>query len=654
MLVITITTAIAAILLYLPTIRYGFVWDDNLLITRNQFLQQASPRDLVVHGFWHGSPDPVEGPAASYYRPLTTFSFWFDRSLWGLRAAGFHFTNIVLNAVTVALVTLIIWELLHSGVWALIGGLLFLTHPAHVESVAFISGRTDLLAGMFVALASVALLRSLRKNDVRWNIVVIPAFILAILSKETAVVFPFLAAITPVLVSKRYNRWYWLPVIGMGLALLGYWLLREWLVPVQLIPPSPAPLGARLTEIANTAGLYVRTFFYPFTHRAKIPIDIGFLTPTSNAIIALLFVVTVPLIAIRRRFRAILWSYAWTLLFLLPVAGIVAIGPQAAERLLYIPSAGMVMIIVTLVSRLLAGRVRLRQLAAAGLVLVAIVFAVDAVLRSRIWQSDLTLFSAMVREAPRSPSAHANLADALAATNADSAIKLYNRAIMLDQRYTHAYINSAILFSRLGDHRQAIHNLRLAAELRPGSAMVLDNLAAAFLAAAMPESALATLDRIETGNPTLYVKRAAILEALNRPTAAESSLRRALSIDSLLPVARYGLASRFMRAGQADSAWKYMPKRSQNAREFASDWNRLGSLLVSQGDTGRGETCYRRALALDSNLVPALYNQAVLLLNRGDTASACRLIDRALLLRPDLVPLRNLQQQLTGTKETAR
>jgi tetratricopeptide (TPR) repeat protein len=644
-------TVLASLLVYAPTANYGFVWDDHLLITGNQSFLTARPADLLLRSFWHGSPDPVEGPAAAYYRPLTSLSFWLDRTLWGLNPTGFHITNIILNALAAAAVTLVIWELLHSGVWALLGGLLFAVHSSHVESAAFVAGRTDLLAGLFVGLAAFGLLRYLRKHGRWWWLLAVGAYCLAVLSKETALLFPLLVVLAPLLLRRRYDRQYWVLVILAVAAAAGYLLLRSRVQPLALPPAGPVPFTQRLTDIANTVGLYLRMFFYPFEHRAKIPADSSFLVLTASTIYTLLFAVTIPLVALRRRFWVVLWGYAWVILFLLPVVNVVPIGPQAAERLLFLPSAGLVMILITLLSRLLAARAVLRQLAAVGLLCTATLLGADAVLRCRVWQSDSTLFAAMVREAPRAPSAYASLADAIAAEHPDSAIGLYNRTLTLDQSFIRAYINSAVLLSRKGDHRQAIHNLRVANELRPNSIQVLNNLGLAFLAAAQSESALAAIDRalaIEPGSAVLHLHRSAALTALRRPAAAESSLRRAFVLDSAMVPVRLALAGAYVEKSEPDSALRYLAGPAGRASEAASHLNRIGTMLVQARDTARARGCYEAAIAADSTSVPALFNLATLLAATGEPAAAVPYITRAHRLRPDLAAVSSLYEQLTG------
>ncbi len=648
MAVVLAAVALFATALYLPATRYGLVWDDSSLIADNSLLTNSRPAAVFSRGFWAGSPEPVTGPAAAYYRPLVTLSFWLDLHLSNANPRWFHTVNLLLYALAAAAVTLVLWELLHSGVWALLGGLLFAAHSSHVESVAFVSGRTDIMLTLFTGIAAFALLRSFRKHDRRWWFVVLAAFGGAVLSKETAVLFPLLVALAPLLVGVRYDRRYWLIVLACLAILGGYFLLRAAAVPGPIPIEQGVGFGSRVATVGNTAGLYIKLFFWPFDHRAKYPASDAFSVPTQNIILALLFVVTIPLLALKRRFGAALWGYVWTILFLLPVANISSIGPLAAERLLLLPSAGIVMVLLIAFSRLLTFRVAARRVVGVALALVALLLGIDTMLRSRIWQNNETLFTAMVREAPEAPSAYANLADAIAGERPDSALALYNRALRLDQGYVHAYLHAGILLSRKGDHRNAIHHLRLANELEPNSATALNNLGLAFIAAGQPESALATLDRavsIHSGSAPLHLNRASALAAAGRTAEAETDLHLALELDSTLHPARVLLADRLRLRGLYDSA-ALLLEQVARSEPTAANLNRLGSLLVAAGDSARAEKYYESALRLDSTCVPALYNLSVLTAARGDSVAARVWAEQAFRLRTDLEAVRELREQL--------
>jgi tetratricopeptide (TPR) repeat protein len=601
--------------LYLPSARYGFVWDDNTLIANNSLLAHSRPAEIFSRGFWAGSPEQSIEPGSSYYRPLVTLSFWLDLHLSQANPHWFHVVNLLLYALAAVAVTLVLWELLHSGVWALLGGLLFAAHSSHVESVAFVSGRTDIMLTLFVGLAAFALLRSFRKHNRWWWFLVLAAFNCALLSKETAVLFPLLVALAPLLVGLRYDRRYWLLVLATLAVLAGYLLLRASAVPVPVPFAGRGGLLIRLAAVVNAFGLYVRMFFWPFTHRALYLARDTSLITLPNITAALLLVGSAVLLALRRRFLATLWGYAWAVAFLLPVVGTVSTDPLLAERLLCLPSAGLVMVLVTALSRVPAFPAAARRLVVVGLGVVIILLGADTIARTRIWRDNETFYTTMAHEAPNAPDGYANLADAIAGRQPDSALALYRHALSLD----------------------------------PDDIIVLNNLALAFRDAGEFDSALVMIDRAiatqPSGSAVLYLNRASVLITAGRTAEAEADLRRALEQDSTLSGARTMLAGLLNQQGQYDSAIAVM-QGEVRYRPSVENFTYLGDLFMSAGDSGRAGQSYNQALRLDPTYVPALYNQSVLFAARGDLTAARILAERAYQLRPNHEPIRQLYLRL--------
>jgi tetratricopeptide (TPR) repeat protein len=645
MTVVLAVVALFSVALYLPSTRYGFVWDDTGLISKNSLLASSRPADIFQRGYWAGSGEQVEGPYSPYYRPLVTLSFWLDLSTSHANPHWFHLVNLLLYALAATAVSLVLWELLHSAVWVLLGGLLFAAHSSHVESVAFISGRTDIMLTLFIAVSAFALLRSFRKRNRWWWLAVPPAFGLALLSKETAVVFPLLVVLAPLLVGTKYDRLYWLLVLATVLVLAGYLLLRTAAVSTSIPFEREAEIWGRLASIVNTFGLYVRMFFWPFKHQAWFQLNNTPHISALNVSAASLFVISAPLLARSRRFALTLWGYAWTVAFLLPVVSSVALGPLAAERLLLLPSAGIVMILVVVLSRVVESRSAARPIAGAGVAVVIVLLGADSLLRTHVWKTSETLFTAMVREAPTAPSVFSSLADEIAETRPDSALALHYQALRLDSNYAHAHLHAAVLLGDKGNLSGAIQHLRIARRLVPNSDMVLNNLALAFNAAGEVDSALVMIDRAiavqHGGSAVLHLNRANVLVAAGRVDEAAKELHRALALDSAVVWARPMLADMLSRRGRYDSAIVLMQDEVKY-RPSAASFSHLGDLFVSKGDTARAEESYDQALRLDPSYVPALYNQSVISAARGDVAAARILAERAYGLRPDLEEIRRL------------
>lgn len=511
MATVVAVVVLTSLVVYLPTLRFEAVWEDPRQGTANTVIAGPDPLRAFSQGYWPPETGPLTPVEASVYRPVTTLSIWLQYRLFGCSPAGGHLVNVLLHTATAGLVTLIIWELLHSGVWALLGGLLFTLHPAQAEPVAHAAARSDLLAGMFITFASLALLRGQRKHNHWWWLLVPPAGVLALLSKENALLFPVLCALMPLLTRTRYSPRYWLMTAAViAFTALGLFL-RTRAVPWPTLHGLPP--GQTAANAANTFGLYLRSFFVPLQRRVLFPPDPAYRELTDAIIGTILFIVTVPLAALRRRFWITLWGYGWVLAFLLPVLNWLPLANQISDRLLYLPSVGLVLIIITTLSRLLSSRPRLRSVVGVTILAVTAFLGIVTVNRLGIWRNRQNLAAAMIAEAPGSPIGYTMLAETIADADPDSAIALYNRAIIINQEWLPAHTRIAELFVRKNDWRRASHHLRIANEIQPGSPLILTSLGQVFLASGRPDSAAAyarlALERSPDYQPAVELLRSA-------------------------------------------------------------------------------------------------------------------------------------------------
>lgn len=256
----------------MPTVRFGYCWDDTSLIRDNQDLTAGNPLALFGRSF-AVQQSSGEWQKNQYYRPLVTLSFWLDRQVWGRKPFGFHLTNVLLNLVVSVLVGFLFRRLLSSLPAALLGGLAFVLHPMHVEAVAFISGRTDLVMSLFVLVALLALLGFRSRPNAGRIAVIMVAYCAALLSKETAVVFPLLAFFGVGLPGLRRKATKPdLLLFGLLVVLTAAFLglrtsvLKGYTPPWEAIGP-----GTRATLVLNAVGRYAALGFVPFFHRLVYP-----------------------------------------------------------------------------------------------------------------------------------------------------------------------------------------------------------------------------------------------------------------------------------------------------------------------------------------------------------------------------------------------
>jgi hypothetical protein len=373
--------------------------------------------------------------------------------------------NVLWNAAAGMLVTLLLVELL-GGFWpALLGGLAFALHPMHVESVAFVSDRTDLMMTAFLLLAFLALLRYRARPSPRWIAAAALCFGLSLLCKEAAILFPVLAFLVlcgflqgdtpprtagshPSLDSRR------IVVFGVrkpkpgeqdtphpnpqekrmkakgegmngerkkrsrsflpqGRARRADWLLLALLVAVAalyLVVRSLVLGGAsagwgdvtivqRALLVVNAFGRYVFLSLVPFWHRLTYPDLARFSSIGWPTIVGAIALVGLVWLAWRFRSSPRGLGAAWFVLFILPASDFFPPGPSyLSERLLYLPTVGMVLMAVAFLVRI--RRASLRRPVAVAVIMFAVAMGINTLARLPVWRDEVALHTTMVKENP--------------------------------------------------------------------------------------------------------------------------------------------------------------------------------------------------------------------------------------------------------------
>ena len=363
---------------YAPSLAHPFFADDAIHLERARALRGALWRGLgeswilraADASAWWSPPDL----AVPYFRPLVTLAFAADTRLWGLSAWGFHLTNLLLHAATTLLVYGLARRLLASPAAAFAAAALFAVHPCHAEAVLWVSGRTELLAG--VAAAASVLLYASSRQETPWRRVRLAASLaalgVALLAKESAAAIPFVLLLYEAVVpaTEPLRRRLAGPLLAMGVV-AAYLGVRVAVLGGARLPPHP------FAHRPGDADFAIHAAMAPFLYLADlvlfVPPDPAVTLPwwqAHPALFALLAAVAVLVFAstLRRvRERWLLgFGLGWIALTLLPAAPL-----SVGERFLYLPSIGYCLLVGAGAGALLArdpGRERRRLLAVGALV----------------------------------------------------------------------------------------------------------------------------------------------------------------------------------------------------------------------------------------------------------------------------------------------
>ncbi len=334
-----LAVSLAALGVYLPTTRFALVWDD-LDVALN------SPAALVrafSSSFWTSRSVPYGQDV--YYRPAVNLSLGLDRVVGQARPGYFHLINALLHAATAALLCLVLLQLSGSAWAAFAGGLVYGLHPALADSVAYVSGRTDVLAGLGLVAALLGLLNWTRRQGLRYAGLVLAGFTFAVFSKETAMPFLVLAGIWLAMARRlRLNRADILVLAGLALILAGYLLARYAVLGTLFGPAAPEqPLPVLLLS-ANSFGRLLVLFAVPFIRRVFAWDGPALAKPTLFLVVTLGYCLIPVLLRRAENNRELTLAWLWGLVFLLPFAGLFGFGPLG--RLLYVSGFGFAVMLV--------------------------------------------------------------------------------------------------------------------------------------------------------------------------------------------------------------------------------------------------------------------------------------------------------------------
>lgn len=499
-----------ALLVYLPSLRNGFVYDDWAVIVQNKHLRTAWQwRNLVSRNYFE-----VAGELS--YRPLVTLSYRLDSLLWGVRPAGFHLTNALLHALVVAaFLSLLLacrWQTSAAGAAAV----LFAVHPAATEAVNAIGFREDLLAALFVLLACRLALSGLscagRRRAGAELALALLAYALALLAKESALALPLLvglliiapgAGAADAAAPRPLSRSAGL-LASLAVVTAAYLVLRFGI----LVNPAESARG--LTHLGWLQRLFMTSRIFAYELKLLLlpaPLSVDYVVAAQAGAPPgigawLLGVATLPLLAAsllacwRLRGRAVGLALGWLLLSWLPVSNAYPLAHPLAERYLYLPLLGGCMLggqgwaalwrrrSPAVTPR--AGAKRSWSAASAPpalALLVPLCLALLTVQRTYAWRRAETLWAPVVARFPASFLGYQNLGAAWQRRGAwDKALLSYGRSLAAKPSYAAARHNLATVLLQRGAWQAARREYRRLLEEHPSHTRSIANLGIAHYA----------------------------------------------------------------------------------------------------------------------------------------------------------------------------
>jgi tetratricopeptide (TPR) repeat protein len=620
--------ALATLALYWPVTHHDFInYDDPDYVAANVHVQNG----LTLENFqW------AFHSVNSNWHPLTMLSHMLDCQLFGLQPWGHHLTSLLLHALNTALVFLLL-RTLTGAVWrSLLVAALFGAHPLHVESVAWVAERKDVLSTFFGLLSLLFYARYAQAAEAGkrrawanllssnyWLALVF--FALGLMSKAMLVTWPFVMLLLDYWPLQRFK------VQGSGfrvqrlvmekipffalaatVSLVTYAVQNQQgaVVPIEILPP-----GARVGNALVSYCRYLGKLFWPTDLAAYYPYP-GY-WPLAGVLLAGLFLCGISMLLFmkRRRHPYLLVGWLWFVGTLVPVIGLVQVGEQAmADRYTYIPSVGMFILTVWGVYELTRHwrhNATVLSLAAAAAMVLCI-----ALTRQQLgyWQDSETLFRHALEVTQNNYIAHDSLGNAvLEKGQTEEAIRQFQEAILCKPDYAIAHNNLGKAFLNNGRTEEAVRQFQEAIQYKPDYAEAHNNLGAAFGEKGQIDEAIRQYQeaiRLNPNDADAFSNLGVALVRIGRTNEAITQYQEAIRLKPNDASAYINLGNVLDKKGQIDEAIRQYQEAIRLEPNNALTHNNLGNTFLNQGRTDEAISQFQEALRLKPDYATAQNNLA--------------------------------------------
>ena len=482
--IIAASLALATLIVYFRTVHYDFVfYDDDTFVYDNPVVKAGLTAAGLVWSF---------GMHFANWHPLTWFSYLLDAQLFGMNPGAFHMENVLYHTASTVLLFLALFRMT-GRIWrCAVVAAIFALHPLHVESVAWVAERKDVLSTFFEMVALLLYARYAASPTLKRYLLVFLAFSMSIMAKPMSVTFPFL------------------------LLLLDYWPLRRFEWPLRwsrvrrplaekvplLLVSAAASVAAMIAQrefgtVATLASLPLitridnaSTQYLIYIKEAVWPTGLGVLYPNMPVIwdiarsaVVILSVLTLAVLFFARKRPYLFTGWFWYLGMLVPVIGLVQVGLQSrADRYAYVPLVGLSIVVVWGLAdwfEPVPGLHRFRALLTAAVLLA---FTVVTWRQVGYWKNSRTLFEHTLAVTQKNYIIRNNLGVILARGGDNAGARFqYQESIMANPEFALPQGNLGEMFLREGNYQAAQSLLEGAVRLKPDFTMAQVDLGAVYV-----------------------------------------------------------------------------------------------------------------------------------------------------------------------------
>jgi len=618
---VCVLLAVSTGAVYWQVVNFDFVgFDDHKYVTENSMVQQGLTGESIRWAF--------TSKHASNWFPLTWLSLMLDWQLFGLNAGAFHRTNLLLHIAN-ALLLFIILARCTKALWpSMMVALAFALHPVHVESVAWVTERKDVLSTLFWMLAVLAYINYCRRTKIVWYALALSAVGLGLMAKPMLVTLPCVLLLLDYWPLKRMNFslsagsenmegyaslegsgtrpltclvFEKIPffVISAASSVVTLIVQAKTRAPIMLLSPK-----ARIANALVSYASYIEKMLWPRNLAAFYPHP-GDTLPVWQVIIALVvfFCISVLVIRCGRRAPYIIVGWLWYLGTLLPVIGLVQVGAQAmADRYTYIPLVGLFIIIAWSIYDVVVRRKRCGIILAGITLMLCVTLMICTFRQVGYWRNSTSLFERALKVTSKNYVAHTGLGVAFAqAGDIEKAVHHFNATLQIKPDHIDAHFNLGKALAQQGKVSEAVEHYTKVLSLNPERANACNELALLLAQQGKLDQAVALYRRGLESNPEDVPLHSNLGVALIQQGKFDEAVREFQLVLQLRPDSgtHKNLAVALVYKDDFDEAIKHYTESVRLEPENAHTHYLLGNALLAKGKPSEAIAEYRTALKLD-------------------------------------------------------
>ena len=609
-LIVYIVLTIVTLAVFWQVHQYDFInYDDPVYVTENSHIQSGISQSGFLWAFRTTDADLL-------WHPLIWLSFMSDYQLFGLNAGGYHITNLILHILS-ALLLFWLFNRMTRAIWkSAFVAVLFALHPLHVESVAWISERKDVLSVFLWILTLCFYVYYTEKPAIRRYLSVLFCFICALMSKPMVVTLPVVMILLDYwplgrLESRKANLFLWQLKEKMPFLILTA-VFSITTIYTQYDPSIKYfSFGLRITNASVSFATYLEQTFWPHDMAVFYPFPAQIPLWQVLAAILLILIISGAVIVAAKRLPYLFVGWLWYTITILPVIGIIQSGEQAmADRYHYLPSIGIAIGLAWGVPLLIKNKVLRKNILFPVSIASIAILSVLTWQQCGYWKDSIELFNYALQVTEDNYLAHINLAVALQDGKTKEALYHYNEAIrimpdyMLSARGHIIYNNRGNAYVELGQYQLAFEDFDKSILLKPDFANTYNSRGEAYAKLGQYQRAF------EDFNKSILLK----------PDYADSYYFRGRA---------------YANVGLYQSALEDFNEAVRLKPDDADYFNNRGGAYIKLGQYQRAIKDFNKIILLDSNFFKAYNNKGFVYANLGQYKLAIEDFNKVITLKED-------------------